>query len=82
MKSRLAKKIVKASPLYLRYCIAFNKKPYFNRYWHRKWERAYSRQILSMWTVRVDSRLSVAVRKADAYGRSIRDKIQSRRALI
>lgn len=36
MKARLAKKIIKASPLYQWYCKEFNKKPSSNKYWLQK----------------------------------------------
>ena len=39
MKARLAKKIVKASPLYNWYRHLYDKKLCKNRYWLQKWEK-------------------------------------------
>lgn len=81
MKARLAKKIVKASPLYNWYCHIYDKKLCKNRYWLQKWE--IRRCILFFHQKgKADYRLLVASHKADVYCRSILDKIKSRRTLI
>mgnify|MGYP003364791069 CR=1 FL=1 len=81
MKARLAKKIVKASPLYNWYCHLYDKKLCKNRYWLQKWE-IWQRIVFYHQEEKADYRLLVASRKADVYCRSISGKIQSRRTLI
>lgn len=81
MKARLAKKIVKASPLYQWYCREFGKKPCKHQYWLQKWEKRRRITIYHQ-EGKADYRLLVASRKADVYCRSIFGKIKSRRTLI
>ena len=81
MKQRLAKKIVKASPLSQWKCKAFGGKPCRNKYWLQKWEIRRCVVVFHQ-KGKADYRLLVASHKADVYCRSIFDKIQSRRALI
>ena len=78
MRARLAKKIVKASPLYKWYCKLFDKKPCKNKYWLQKWET-----LLKVFHQKgkADNRLLVASHKADLYCRQIFDKIQSKNGL-
>ena len=81
MKARLAKKIVKASPLYEWYCRVYGKKTCKHQYWLQKWKIRRDAVVYHQ-NVKSDYRLLVVSRKADVYCRSIFDKIQSRRALI
>ena len=81
MKQRLAKKIVKASPLYEWYCNLFGKKPCKNKYWLQKWEIRRCVEVFHQ-KGKADYRLLVASRKADVYCRFISYKIQSRKTLI
>lgn len=81
MKQRLAKKIVKASPLYKWYCNLFGKKPCKNKYWLQKWEIGRCVEVFHQ-KGKADYRLLVASRKADVYCRFISYKIQSRKTLI
>lgn len=62
MKQRLAKKIVKASPLYQWKCKAFGGKPCCNKYWLQKWK---IRRIaaISLRRVKSDYRILIASRK-------------------
>ena len=81
MKARLAKKIVKASPLYNWYCNIFGKKPCKNKYWLQKYEiRCYIK--VNHQKGEGDHCLLVASHKADVYCRQIFDKIQSHRTQI
>ena len=80
MRARLAKKIVKASPLYERYCNLFGKKAVQNKYWLQKWEIRRCVVVFHQ-KGKADCRLLVASRKADVYCRSIFNKI-SRNANI
>ena len=81
MRARLAKKIVKASPLLKWYRNLFGKKPCKNKYWLQKWEIRQSVLVFHQ-KGKVDARLFMASQKAGAYSRSIVDKIQSRKTLI
>ena len=81
MKARLAKKIVKASPLYNWYCNKFGKKTCKNKYWLQKWEIRRCIVVFHQ-KGKADYRLLVASHKADVYCRSIFDKIKSHRTLI
>lgn len=81
MKARLAKKIIKASPLYQWYCKEFNKKPSSNKYWLQKWEIRH-RVVIYHQKAKSDYRLLAASRKMDVYCRDIWIKIRTRRTLI
>lgn len=81
MKTRLAKKIVKASPLYNWYCNKFGKKPCKNKYWLQKWE-IQRRVVIYHQKAKSDYRLLAASRKMDVYCRDIWIKIRTRRTLI
>lgn len=80
MKQRLAKKIVKASPLYKWYCNLFGKKPYKHQYWSQKWQTRSCIEIYHQ-EGKTDYRLRVASRKVDKYCQSILTKIKTRRTL-
>nr|DAH74921.1 MAG TPA: hypothetical protein [Caudoviricetes sp.] len=81
MKARLAKKIVKASPLYQWYCREFGKKPCKHQYWLQKWEIRRCIVVFHQ-KGKADYRLLVASHKADVYCRDIWIKIRTRRTLI
>lgn len=81
MKARLAKKIVKASPLYNWYCHLYDKKPCKNKYWLQKWEIRRCIVVFHQ-KGKADYRLLVASHKADVYCRDIWIKIRTRRTLI
>ncbi len=81
MKQRLAKKIVKASPLYEWYCNLFGKKPCKNKYWLQKWEIRRCVEVFHQ-KGKADYRLLVASHKAYVYCRLIFDEIKSRRTRI
>lgn len=81
MRARLAKKIVKASPLYEWYCNKFGKKPCKNKYWLQKWEIRH-RVVIYHQKAKSDYRLLAASRKMDVYCRYIWIKIRTRRTLI
>lgn len=80
MKARLAKKIVKASPLYNWYCHLYDRKLCKNRYWLQKWE-IRQRIVIYHQEEKADYRLLVASRKADVYVRFLSIKIEGRRIL-
>lgn len=80
MKARLAKKIVKASPLYQWYCREFGKKPCKHQYWLQKWEIRQDVVVYHQ-NVKSDHRLLVVSRKADVYVRFLSIKIEGRRIL-
>lgn len=81
MKARLAKKIVKASPLYNWYCNKLGKKSCKNKYWLQKWEIRRCIVVFHQ-KGKADYRLLVASHKADVYCRDIWIKIRTRRTLI
>lgn len=81
MKARLAKKIVKASPLYNWYCNKLGRKPCKNKYWLQKWEIRRCIVVFHQ-KGKADYRLLVASHKADVYCRDIWIKIRTRRTLI
>lgn len=81
MKARLAKKIVKASPLYNWYCHLYDKKPCKNKYWLQKWEIRRCIVVFHQ-KGKADYRLLVASHKADVYCRDIWIKIRTHRTLI
>ena len=80
MRARLAKKIVKASPLYEWYCNLFGKKPCKNKYWLQKWEIRLCIVVFHQ-KGKADYRLLVASCKVDKYCQSILTKIKTRRTL-
>lgn len=77
MKARLAKKIVKASPLYNWYCHIYDKKLCKNRYWLQKWE-IRQRIVIYHQEEKADYRLLVASRKMNEYCRFIFFKIRNK----
>jgi hypothetical protein len=77
MKARLAKKIVKASPLYQWYCREFGKKPCKHQYWLQKWEKRRRITIYHQ-EGKYDYRLLVAPRKMNEYCRFIFFKIRNK----
>ena len=77
MRARLAKKIVKASPLYEWYCNLFGKKPCKHQYWLQKWEKRRRITIYHQ-EGKYDYRLLVAPRKMNEYCRFISFKIRNK----
>lgn len=77
MRARLAKKIVKASPLYEWYCNLFGKKPCKNKYWLQKWEIRRCIVVFHQ-KGKADYRLLVASRKMNKYCRFIFFKIRNK----
>lgn len=77
MKARLAKKIVKASPLYNWYCNKLGRKPCKNKYWLQKWEIRRCIVVFHQ-KGKADYRLLVAPRKMKENCRFIFFKIRNK----